>query len=671
MFQKIVLLFFVASLCLSHNLFAQGENNRWCFGPGLSLNFNTATPTPGTSNTVTDEGACSVSDASGNLLFYSDGHNVFNSTGTVMPNGAGIMGNQGGSSTQGVMIVRSMSNSAQYFLFVLDATGNAGDLRYSMVDMTLNGGQGDVIAGQKNILVGSGFGERQAVAAGQSCNAWFIAHRISPSAFYAYEITAAGLNTTPVISPSLTSTTSPGMGEMKISHDNQTIIVTDQQVASIGNFNNATGVVSGMQAIPPLTFSFAAEFSPDNSKVYVSESACVSQFDVTLLPNMAAFAASRVVVHSAPSMAGMRMGPDNKIYVLKGQFSNTMYLARINQPNLAGTLCDYDPMAVTYTLAGTFSGWTIGSNPFIAMPSDTTYNSMKDTIVCMVNDVTLTAELGYDNYVWSNGATGQSATFNNTGKYCVFKSNTGECDIYVDSFNVILAKEILNIGKDTLICEGDNLVIGHEIPGATYTWQDGSHDAYFNATGKGTYIVVTDLHGCKQSDTIRIDYRLNSVHIRQPDTAICDGRSLIIVATGLPGNELTWNTGATGGRIEVNTAGKYVVKSTNICNSVFDSVQLKLKDCNCKPLIPNAFTPNNDGNNDEFVPQIVCDIVRYNLKVFNRYGQKIYESFNKGDNWDGSFNSSPADAGTYFYVIQVTGPEQREYEYKGDITLLR
>ena len=70
--------------------------------------------------------------------------------------------------------------------------------------------------------------------------------------------------------------------------------------------------------------------------------------------------------------------------------------------------------------------------------------------------------------------------------------------------------------------------------------------------------------------------------------------------------------------------------------------------------LPNAFTPNGDGNNDLFQPRALCFVERVELKIFNRWGQLVFETENPSIDWDGTnLNGDPLPSGTYFYVGQV------------------
>lgn len=139
--------------------YGQGENNMWCFALGKGLDFNGGPPVFFTNNMNTLEGCASVCDASGNLLFYASPNRVWDRNNNVMPNGNGLLGNT--STTQGAAIIQSFSNPNQYYLFTLMAFSDSSKtLHYSVVDMSLNGGYGDVIPGQKNILLDSDVSEK-------------------------------------------------------------------------------------------------------------------------------------------------------------------------------------------------------------------------------------------------------------------------------------------------------------------------------------------------------------------------------------------------------------------------------------------------------------------------------------------------------------------------------
>lgn len=154
----VFLLFYTAS-------FAQKENANWCFGWNARVDFNTAPPGVSTSAIgyghpgASDQGA-SVSNSAGQLLFYCDGINVWDNTHTLMPNGNDLYGYTDVSWEQKVLIIPKPGSNTRYYIITLGTiyyfysggtpTGRGG-IHYSVVDMTLNSGKGDIVPGLKNI----------------------------------------------------------------------------------------------------------------------------------------------------------------------------------------------------------------------------------------------------------------------------------------------------------------------------------------------------------------------------------------------------------------------------------------------------------------------------------------------------------------------------------------
>src|SRR5882762_2021002 len=131
-------------ISLSQLVFSQHQSDKWYFGIYAGLDFTSGSPIPITDGALsTSEGCSSISDYNGNLLFYTDGRTVYDRNNQAMPNGAGLDG--GESSTQAALIVPLPGISTQvYYIFTTDQIGGPLGFRYSVVDMTLNGGFGDV-----------------------------------------------------------------------------------------------------------------------------------------------------------------------------------------------------------------------------------------------------------------------------------------------------------------------------------------------------------------------------------------------------------------------------------------------------------------------------------------------------------------------------------------------
>lgn len=129
-------------------IFGQGESNNWYFGFGAGVHFSN----DGTVISLDDgslfsyEGCAVVSNGNGELLFYTDGETVYNREHLVMMNGTGLFGTP--SSTQSAIIVPLPDSNNLFYIFTVDTTNLAG-LNYTIVDITLDNGNGAVV--QKNI----------------------------------------------------------------------------------------------------------------------------------------------------------------------------------------------------------------------------------------------------------------------------------------------------------------------------------------------------------------------------------------------------------------------------------------------------------------------------------------------------------------------------------------
>src|ERR1700744_3730322 len=130
--KKIIFVFIYLLLLTPVICFSQGENNIWCFGLELGLNFNTDPPTFFETNMRVFEGCASVCDSSGQLLFYTSGAYVWDKNGNLMPGGQGLMGKGEvsnlpswpgniGSSMAGVSVVKTPANKNQYYIITTDA----------------------------------------------------------------------------------------------------------------------------------------------------------------------------------------------------------------------------------------------------------------------------------------------------------------------------------------------------------------------------------------------------------------------------------------------------------------------------------------------------------------------------------------------------------------------
>jgi gliding motility-associated-like protein len=159
------------------------------------------------------------------------------------------------------------------------------------------------------------------------------------------------------------------------------------------------------------------------------------------------------------------------------------------------------------------------------------------------------------------------------------------------------------------------------------------------------------------------------------DTALCLNHELILAATAQSTATYLWNTGATLNFIQPSTSGLYTLAVSNwACPPLLDSIQVKIQDCSCVLQMPNAFTPNNDKENDFLLPRKPCAFVmnNYLFKIYTRWGEMIFETHEFTQCWNGEYKNTPQELGTYLFTVSYFNDEIKKQEFiKGDFELIR
>jgi hypothetical protein len=346
--------FSITVLFLLFFILATGQRgNIWYFGINAGLDFKTNPPSILTNGKISNQDYSSaISDSSGNLLFYTDGINVWTKIHVVMPNGSGLIGNS--SAGQCALIV-PIPASNQYVIFHTTEFASPGYLHYTVVDMTLNGGLGDVVISKKNVSLGTGWTEKLCAYYNDLNNSyWILTHRWQSNEFISFRVDMFGVSTQSVIS-AIGSNHNCGtygaphdaMGELTVSPDGNKVInaITCLDKFELFDFNVSTGVLTNSISIQgDGTKAWGTAFSPDSKKLYLNGTfgSSIYQFDITsnneTLINASKFA---IVTASASgyNFGYMELASNNKIYVAK---PNMQSLAVIFSPNVAGSGCQFN-----------------------------------------------------------------------------------------------------------------------------------------------------------------------------------------------------------------------------------------------------------------------------------------------------------------------------------------
>lgn len=327
-------------------LFSQNQGKIWYFGNTAGLNFNTNPPTALTNGQMsTNEGCATICDTAGQLIFYTDGISVWNKNHVKMPNGQGGASTLGGdpSSTQSGIIVPYPGQPNKYIIFTTSAYSNS-NAKYSVVDISLNSGLGDVELSSRATTLLNGVGE--VVQATISANGnfwWIVVLKNNSNSYYAYKLTSTGVDiNNPVISNAGTSIPTAGcIGYLKFNGANNKMVRADYFASyfEIFDFNSATGVISNPIKITQ-TSAYGAEFSPNGRYLYISGiPGTLTQYDLNAGTTASAISASAVNIGASASYGAIQSAADGKLYVCVIGASS---LGVISSPNSSGIASNYN-----------------------------------------------------------------------------------------------------------------------------------------------------------------------------------------------------------------------------------------------------------------------------------------------------------------------------------------
>ncbi len=532
---------FLIVFCLNASVLFAQQPVIWYFGYFAGIDFSSGSAVALTNGKVNQwEGVATACDTAGNLLFYSDGIRVWNKNHLVMPNGNGLLGN--GSSTHSATVAPYPGKPNQYFLLTCPEISTTSGFRYSIIDMTLNGGLGDVTL-TKNILLEDTTTEQCTVIPSSNGFLWIVTRAYQPK-WFAYPLDTNGIGT-PVISTAgsvFDKSQANGVGYMKASPLHNQIAIANYGYGAASSFfefysfDNTTGVVSNAFQVHPNPGSsvYSGEYSPDGLKFYGAEWGSnnnIYQYDLTA-GSASLIEASQVTIGTAVGVSGvgdMQIAPDKKIYIA---INGGTYLSTIDSPNVLGVQCTYNNNS--FYLAGKSSG--IGLPPTIIFPQLISLLPVAaftgDTSTCPGTCVDFTSlSTNATTFLWEfPGAVPSTSILQNPTNICY--SLPGSYDVTLIASN--------GVGSDTIVMNNFVTVTSAPIPnitqsndtlyssaGNSYQWYTGGNpingatdDFYVPSTEDFYSVVITDANGCTAADTIFFSLSPQT-SFATSDTTIC------------------------------------------------------------------------------------------------------------------------------------------------------
>lgn len=296
-----------------------------------------------------------------------------------------------------------------------------------------------------------------------------------------------------------------------------------------------------------------------------------------------------------------------------------------------------------------------------------------DKSFCYGDSAYLDAGNGFQQYQWSNGVSTGALYVHDTGAYSVIATDAQGCSSY-DTVSVtnVWPLPVVSLDKTDALCEGGSRILQAGSHSA-YLWQDGSTGAVFNATSTGIYYVtVWSSQQCKNSDTMVISQILPAPqHFLPEDTAVC-GYGSLEIRPDMAFSTYNWSNGAISPFISVIRPGEYSLQVTdaNGCSGR-DTILVKGKECLQGLHVPKGFTPNGDGRNDIFLPVLGGNVVKYQLTVYNRWGQAIFNTTDRFKGWDGKYGGLQQDSNVFVWVVSFQLEGEQVRVERGTVTLIR
>ncbi|WP_303311176.1 gliding motility-associated C-terminal domain-containing protein [Hymenobacter sp. BT730] len=691
-----LLLFSVFPRALFAQLVTQGEKTNWYFGNQAGVKFISGVPIAQTNGVLTSyEGCASVSTPAGQLLMYSNGEQVWDAKHQLMPNGSGLGGHT--SASQVAMMLKKPGSTTLYYIFVVDAIDNnlVGGLRYSIVDMSLRGGLGDVTATKAVRLptptqTGKVTEKLTAALHSNGRDYWIVVHGWQNNSFYSFLLSPSGVSTTPVTS-NIGPTHQGGgsffgaanaVGYMRISPDGSRLALAQRDTGfELYSFNKSTGTVFNYQ---PLTAysgsSYGVEFSPDNSRLYcgAGTNRAIMQFNLLAGSTEAINSSLRTIAYTNAFTGALLRGPDDKIYV---SVLNDQALHVINSPNALGSNCDYRQNAVPLLGRLAQNGLPNFPNAFIhplptvnflapAVCVGATTN-FTASVTPNVPDAVITWNFGDTGAGSTNTGSGQTAThaYSKAGTYSVTLSVTLpdiQEPITVTQQVTVNSLPTVTIGPATQkLCQGSQLTLttNAQPAGSTYRWQDGSAAASFVVKQAGTYsVAVTSLEGCSATTSVVVEVVPVPVVKLGADTVACLAKPVLLRTSAQPtGTTFRWQDGTTGSTLLVSVAGTYTVTATSP-SGCSGQDEIVVREANCPFIIPNIITPNGDNQNDTFVLKGLTS-EQWQVEIYNRWGRRIYQAKNYDNQWGATGEAN----GVYYYLLTHISGKQ----YRGWVEVVR
>ena len=331
-----------------------------------------------------------------------------------------------------------------------------------------------------------------------------------------------------------------------------------------------------------------------------------------------------------------------------------------------------------YTVTGESNGCAIIKTATLTV-NPTPLLSVNNSAICSGTSTTLTAMTSIigGTYTWSPGnqhSSSISLSPISSNNYTVMYSVNGCSASAVSNVTVNSVPQVSITSVS--ICKGETAVLKAtpSQAGGTYLWgPSGQTNQSITETPFATsvYGVLYSLNGCTATATGSIVVNQNPILVLTSSASTVVPLDNVTISGSSSGNFL-WSTGETSSEITVNPRN-----TTSYCATVTNTAGCKTTACleiivmdESTLYVPNVFTPNGDGVNDVFYTPS-HNIEMYDLNIFNRWGQLLFNSTDPGKGWDGQFEGQLVADGVYIFILKARGTDNIDYNKTGHITVFK
>jgi len=477
---------------------------------------------------------------------------------------------------------------------------------------------------------------------------------------------------------------------------------TDQQLCSVLSFNLNAQLTSGNDSWHQSSGAGTSTFTPNN--IVPNPSVTVSQFGIYkftwVVTNGSCKDSSIVTINLNPSLTLTTNTSDTSICIgdtvtlnVSGGNNYTWQPATTLSSASGSSVNAFPGTSTQYTVNATDNNGCSGTAHInVHVDPMPVANAGNDQQLCNLLSFGLSGSTnvgsgqwhlvtgaGTANYNPSNNVSNPMVTVSTYGLYVFLWTVTNGSCTDTSSVNIKLYPnpDITVQPVSPAVCEGDNITL--VASGAnSYIWTPSTYLSSANtdavtATPNNsiTYTVAgTTVQGCTSSTNITVTVHQFPVVSLGDSIYYCSAPTIILDAGSGYQNYL-WQDGSSNQTIQVTQAGTYSVVVNNFGCITSDTVIIK--PC-IDVVVPNVFTPNGDGINDEFYAK--GNFLEYfNMTIFNRWGIKVFETNDISGRWDGKINGKEASQGTYFWIVTYKSKSyllnNKEVQLKGWISLVR